>query len=237
MTLPIFRSEWIVASRRLRLMAFNVLIPLILVAPIALSAAPAAHAAAVFAVLFGLFGTFGSSIPLIRDADSGLLARYALTGAAPGGVVVQRVLASSSLDILELAPSVLLIIIVGNGSATQAATLVGATVVALVAANVLGALAAAVARTVAEGALFSAVSALWLLHLAGTFRTPMPGTWAATAETWIPFHPLHGALLGVTGDAGPTRATSGLAISALITLCGLLAVWALGRYVTAPRRR
>ena len=71
MTIAVLRTEWLTALRRRRLFLFNILIPLTFVATIALSSAPAVHAAAVFTVLFALFGTFGSSIPLIRDGESG----------------------------------------------------------------------------------------------------------------------------------------------------------------------
>lgn len=217
-------------------MILNLAIPLALVAPIALSAAPSAHAAAVFTVLFVLFGTFGSSIPLIRDAESGLFTRYALTGVHPGGMILQRVCASAALDILELAPSIVLIILARGASLGQVGTLVLAFGAAILSANLLGAWAAAVARSVAEGALFSAVSALLLLHLAGTFRTPTPGTWGAVAEGWIPFRPLHDALLTVTDESGRMGAPTELLFPGLIVLGGLLATWGSGRYLTAPSR-
>ncbi len=104
MTVAVLRTEWLTALRRRRLFVFNILIPLTLVTTIALSPAPAVHAAAVFTVLFALFGTFGSSIPLIRDGESGLLRRYVLTGIHPGGLLLQRVFAAATLDLVELAP-------------------------------------------------------------------------------------------------------------------------------------
>ena len=101
MTLPVWRTEWLTALRRRRLLLLNTLIPLAFVAPIALSSAPAVHAAAAFTVLFALFGTFGSSIPLIRDDESGLLRRYMLTGVHPGGLLLQHVFANAALDLME----------------------------------------------------------------------------------------------------------------------------------------
>ena len=230
MTLPIWRSEWIVAVRRKRLLVLNVVIPLALVTPIAFSSAPAAHAAAVFTVLFVLFGTFGSSIPLIRDGESGLLERYALAGAHPGGLLLQRVVASTTLDVLELTPSIALTVVARGASPAQVGVLVPAFVTALLAANLLGAWAAAIARSVAEGALFSAVSTLLLLHLSGTFRSPNPGSWAAIAERWVPFRPLHDSLLAVTSDFGAHGPASDLLLPGLVLLGGLLVTGGLGRY-------
>ena len=172
MTLAVWRAEWLTAVRRRRLFLFNILIPLTFVATIALSSAPAVHAAAVFTVLFTVFGTFGSSIPLIRDGESGLLRRYVLTGIHPGGLLLQRVFATAALDLIELAPSVLVIVAARGSSASQFAMVVGALILGLLAANALGALTAALARSVAEGALLSAMAALLLLHWAGRFVLP-----------------------------------------------------------------
>ena len=230
MTVAVLRTEWLTALRRRRLFLFNILIPLTLVATIALSSAPAVHAAAVFTVLFALFGTFGSSIPLIRDGESGLLRRYVLTGIHPGGFVLQRVFATATLDLIELAPSVLVIVVARGSTASQVAMVVPAMVLALVAANALGALTAALAKSVAEAALFSAVAALLLLHWAGTFRSPVPGTWQATLEAWNPFRPLHESLLAAAGTGGRDFDPALLTPPIGATLAVLLLISAAGRY-------
>jgi hypothetical protein len=229
-TLAVWKTEWLTALRRRRLLLFNVLIPLMFVATIALSSAPAVHAAATFTVLFALFGTFGSSIPLIRDGESGLLRRYVLTGTRPGGLLLQRVFATAALDLIELAPSVLVIAAARGSSASQLALVVPAMVLGLLAANTLGALTAALAKSVAEGALFSAVAALLLLHWAGTFRTPVPGTWQATLEAWNPFRPLHESLLVAAGGGGPDLDPALLAAPIATTLMVLLLLTAAGRH-------
>ncbi len=230
MTLAVWRTEWLIAVRRRRLFLFNILIPLVFVATIALSPAPAVHAAATFAVLFALFGTFGSSIPLIRDGESGLLRRYVLTGVHPGGLLLQHIFATAALDLIQLAPSVLVIVIARGSSASQAAMLVPAMVLGLVAANTVGALTAALAKSVAEGALFSAVAALLLLHWAGTFRTPQLGTWQATLEAWSPFRPLHESLLAAAGDGGPAVDPALLTAPIGVALTVLLLIAFAGRY-------
>ncbi len=230
MSLAVWRTEWLTASRRRRLLLFNVLIPLTFVATIAFSPAPAVHAAAVFTVLFALFGTFGSSIPLIRDGETGLLRRYVLTGAHPGGLLLQRVCATAALDLIELTPSILVIAAARGGSTSQLAFLVPSMVLGLLAANALGALTAALAKSVAEGALFSAVAALLLLHWAGTFRTPVPGTWQATLEAWNPFRPLHESLLAAAGASGPDMGAALLTAPVGVTLVALLLLTAAGRF-------
>ena len=230
MTSAVWRTEWLIALRRRRLMALNVLIPLTLVATIAFSSAPAFHSAAVFTVLFALFGTFGSSIPLIRDGESGLLRRYVLTGAHPGGLLLQRLFATAVLDLIQLTPSVLVIVVARGSSPAQLAMVVPAMVLGLVAANAIGALTAALAKSVAEGALFSAVAALLLLHWAGTFRTPVPGTWQATLEVWNPFRPLHESLLAAAGAGGPDLDPALFTLPVGITSAVLVLITAAGRY-------
>ena len=220
MTLPIWKSDWIIAKRRKRLLVLNILIPLVLVVPIAISTAPPGHAAAVFTVLFVIFGTFGSSIPIIRDSESGLFRRYTLTGSHPGGLVLQRIFASATLDILELTPSIVVIFLARGAPLIQMRSMVPALIVAIIAANLIGAWAAAVARSIAEGALFSSVLALLLLHFSGTFRSPSPGTWGAAIENWAPFKNLHESFLGIAGSNAVTQ-TSDFLLPVLVLLAGL----------------
>ena len=220
MTLPIWKSDWLIAKRRKRLLALNILIPLMLVAPISISTAPPAHVAAVFTVLFVIFGTFGSSIPIIRDSESGLFKRYTLTGVHPGGLVLQRLFASATLDILELTPSIVFIFLSRGAPLVQMISMIPALIVAIITANLIGAWAAAVARSIAEGALFSSVLALLLLHSSGTFRSPSPETWWATIERWAPFRHLHESFLEITGGSAITQPSDFL-LPVLVLCAGL----------------
>ena len=65
-------------------------------------------------------------------------------------------------------------------------------------ANLVGVLVAAATRSLAEAALFSAVSTLLLLHASGVFRTPLPGSFGAVFESVAPFRALHEALLAMS---------------------------------------
>ena len=86
------------------------------------------------------------------------------------------------------------------------------------------------AKSVAEGALFSAVAALLPLHWAGTFRTPVPETWQATLEVWNPFRPLHESLLAAAGAGGPDLAPALFAAPIGTTLLVLLLPTVAGRF-------
>jgi hypothetical protein len=229
-TVVVWRTEWLTALRRRRLFLLNTLIPLAFVATIAFSPAPAVHSAAVFTVLFTLFGTFGSSIPLIRDGESGLLRRYILTGVHPAVLLFQHIFATAAIDLIQLTPSIFVLAIARGSSAAQLAMVAPAMVLGMIAANTLGTITAAVAKSVAEGALFSAVAALVLLHLSGAFRTPAPGTWQAVLEAWSPFRPLHESLLAATGAGGPDLETALLTLPIAATLAVLLLVAASGRH-------
>ncbi|MEX2530831.1 MAG: ABC transporter permease [Gemmatimonadota bacterium] len=199
MIAPVLRGEWRLALRRRRLFALNAGIPLLLVLPLALGAAPPTHAAVVYTVLFVLFGTMGSAIPLLREGEAGLLRRMVLTGYPPARILLERIVAGTAVDMLQLAPAILLIVLFAPGAGGRELLLLSLGLgVALAAANLVGVWVAAVARSLAEGALFAAVVSLLLLHGAGVFRTPVPGSWAARIEPLLPFLPLHHKLLEIT---------------------------------------
>jgi len=198
----IWRLEWRLAFRRRRLFVLNLAIPLALVLPLSLSGAPPFHAAAAYAVLFVLFGVFGSTIPLIRDGERGLLRRMLLAGAPESRILVERVMAGAILDFLQLLPA--LGVILGFGRAPGSVWLIAPPVLllTLLAANLVGVWVAALARSLAEGALFAAVVALFLLHGSGVFRTAREGTLGSFLQETLPFGPLHQTLLAAAGG-GP----------------------------------
>jgi len=199
---PVWRLEWRLALRRRRLFVLNLAIPLVLVLPLALGGAPPFHAAAAYAVLFVLFGVFGSAIPLIRDGEGGLLRRMLLAGAPETRILGERTLAGAALDCLQLLPALGVILAVGRvrGGVWLLAPFV--LLLTLLAANLIGVWVAALARSLAEGALFAAVVALFLLHGSGVFRTAPEGTAGAVLQDILPFGPLHRTLLAATGG-GP----------------------------------
>ena len=76
--MTIWRLAWRSALRRRRLLAWNIAVPLLLLAPVALSEAAAPHRVAVFGVFLVFFGAFGSAIPAVRDARDGAHRRQAI---------------------------------------------------------------------------------------------------------------------------------------------------------------
>jgi len=233
----VFGLEWRVALARRRLFLLNVAIPLLLTVPVAVSGAPAVHAAAVYAVLLVLHPTFGSAVPLVRDAEEGLLARVLRGGVGPSGLLLGRTAAGAVVDILQLLPA-LLVAWGGLGARSEALpVLLAATAAALGTANWVGVVVAAAARSVAETALFAAVAGLLLLHASGVFRTPVSGSVGAGLEAASPFRLLHEALLAAAQGSAPGGSAGALAWAVLlptvlVALAGPLAQPLSG----APRR-
>ena len=215
MSLLVVELELRSALARRRLFFLNVAVPLLLVTPIALGAAPAFHAAAVYTVLFVLSGTFGSAIPLVRDAEAGLLERVLRSGLSPAVYLLQRAIAGSLLDALQLAPALAVAGLAGGASAVGLTKVWLALAVSLWIANLIGVAVAAAARSLAETALFSAVTALLLLHVSGVFRTPAQGSVWAGAESASPFRALHEATLAMA-TASPAQGGTALVLWALV---------------------
>lgn len=228
MNAVVWRLRWRVAGSRRRLLAWNVLVPLILLLPVVLSPAAAPHRAAVVGVFIAFFGTFGSCIPLVRDRQRGWTEKVWLTGYGPRRWLVERMAAEASLDFLELTPVLVLAFLAAApapaAGAASLATALPAVALALITANLLGALVAAVVTSIAEAALACGAAALFALHFSGLFRLAAPGTWAWHVERAGPFRPLAGALReGLSGattgwPAVDTWPGPVLAVAALLVL-------------------
>jgi hypothetical protein len=222
LSLLVAEFELRLALARRRLFVLNVIVPLFLVTPIALGAAPPVHASVAYTVLFVLFGTFGSAIPLVRDAEAGLLERVLLIGARPAAYLLQRSAAGCLIDSLQLLPALVVVLLGTGASQARLAGLWLALTASLWIANLLGIMVASSARSLAETALLSAVTALLLLHASGVFRTPAPGSAWATLERVSPFRALHETTLSL-----PEGAAVGVHTSLFIWALGLPAVTAL----------
>jgi hypothetical protein len=180
------------------LLAWNVLVPMLLLVPVVTSGAAATHRAVVVAIFVTFFGAYGSCIPLLRDGMSGWTEKVLLTGYGDRRWLVERLLASTSIDFVQLVPvNLLLLALVGAPLGSPAPGVLAATALALLFANLLGTLVAAGVRALGEAAMGCAIVSLFALHFAGVFRTPEAGSIGAVLETWSPLRPLHHAWLGI----------------------------------------
>ncbi|MDX1396103.1 MAG: hypothetical protein R3195_17105 [Gemmatimonadota bacterium] len=218
--MTVWSLAWRCALARRRLFVWNVLVPLLLLSPVALSEAAAPHRTAVFGVFFVFFATFGSAIPTVRDASDGWLDTVFVSGVPGHRWFLESWAAGTILDLIQLVPASWVLIGVSTGaSAGEILRLGVALLVAIGTANVVGPLVAAVVRSLAEAALVAAAVSLGLLHLSGFFRVPTGG-WQAAVAAWSPYRPLREALADVqAGGAG----VAGDWLPALALAAGLLA--------------
>jgi len=226
MTGTIWHLTWALVVRRRRLLIWNLLVPVLLLVPVMTSAAAVAHRAVVVAVFVMFFGAYGSCIPLIRDGMSGWVEKVWLTGFGGRRWLVERTLASTAVDWMQLLPVNLLLVLLLGVSTVAAIAILVATLLALLFANLLGVLVAAFVRALGEAALGCAVLSLFALHLAGVFRTPTPGSAGAAAEAWSPLRPLHDSWVSALqpGSLEVPWATGMLPAVALGAMLALVAV-------------
>ena len=199
MSAVVLRQELLAARKRPRVALLSAGVPLLLVAVVAIGQAPPPHAALVYTVLFTFFGTFGAAVPWARDAERGWLHRLVLAGMPAPSMALQRLFASALIDLVELIPSLLLIVAWYHTGAADAVRLALAMALGLVIANALGMLVATLAGSLAETALLASVTALLLLHAGGVFRAPAPGSFADGLQQLIPFHYMHAAIQAAVG--------------------------------------
>lgn len=240
MTASAWRLRWRVALRRRRLLAWNVLIPLLLLVPVVTSGAAASHRAVVVAVFVAFFGTYGSCIPLIRDGMSGWAEKVLLTGYGGGRWLLERTAASVTIDFVQLLPANLVLFWLIGTSMQGGLMLLVVTLLALLFANLLGVLVAAAVGALGEAALGCAVLSLFVLHASGVFRAPASGSMWETVEAWSPLRPVHEYWLSALRDGvpAPTAGNGGLVETlasptlAAIAACVLMFVggaWLAGR--------
>lgn len=203
MTGTIWRLTWRIALRRRRLLTWNVLVPVLLLVPVVTSGAAPAHRAVVVAVFVVFFGAYGSCIPLIRDGMSGWAEKVLLTGYGGRRWLIERGLASTAIDWVQLLPANLVLAALIDAPVGLLPAVLGTTALALLFANLLGVVVAALVRALGEAALGCAVLSLFALHAAGVFRTPSTDSWWAVVEAWNPLRPLHEVWLGMLAGGAP----------------------------------
>lgn len=234
MTGTIWRLSWRLAFRRRRLLAWNVVVPALLLVPVITSGAAAAHRAVVVAVFVTFFGAYGSCIPLLRDGMSGWTEKVLLTGYGGRRWLVERLLAATSIDFVELLPvNLLLLVLLGAPFGDSLLPLLAATALALLFANLIGTLVAVGVRALGEAALGCAVLSLFALHFSGVFRTPAPGSVGAVLEAWSPLRPIHEMWVELLGGVSTSGEGFLLPALAVVILSALLVLLPVARRISA----
>ena len=117
-----------------------------------------------------------------------------MTGIDPGRLLLERTAAFVIIDFLQLFPAMLLIVVSTSASPGDGFLFLVTIFLTLVAGNLLGVLAASISRSIAEGALFSSLLALYMVHLSGVFRIVPDESFVRGFEAWMPFRPMYLAI-------------------------------------------
>lgn len=218
----LWKKEVLEEARGGRGLLLKMLLPLVLLAPLAFLSVPQAARAAGLAAGVLFVGVFGASVRLARARETGMLERLAVLPVSPRRLAAEYVGASALVDTAQLAVPALLI---AASLALEPPFLYAAAVcfaAAVVGANALGVLVAIAAASPAEGHLFAILAVLGVAAVSVTG----PGVVAAgPLGSLLPFHHL---VLALSGTAAPGAAS--LAASASLT-AGLLVLIVLA---TAP---
>ena len=195
-----WQKELLEASRGRRAVALKFLLPLILLAPLALGTVPASVKAIGFAVAVLFIGVFGSSVRLIHLRDSRMLERMAVLPVPPHALAGEYILASAFLDGVQLLVPLVLLIATGGYSISSATMILLAYPAALIGANALGVFVAALSASAAEGHLFAVLSVIGAAGLSGA----IPGTEASWSSWLLPFGPFAATLRASVGATSLT---------------------------------
>src|SRR2546422_1652584 len=96
------------AQRRLALV-IKLAFPLLVAIPLVLGNAPSIYAAMALTMLIAMVGAIGAGAVLSRERQSGLTLRYRTLPVTPGRLLIDRLSTSAFIDVLQVAPVLVLI--------------------------------------------------------------------------------------------------------------------------------
>ena len=195
----IWQREFLEFVQRRRALAIKMLFPLVVGGPLLLSKAPAFYAAMALTMLIAILGALGSGAVLARERSTGLTLRYRLIPSRPGVLLLQRLLADSAIDLLQLLPVLLLLALRHPRGVGWWPSLLLATAGSLLIGNVLGAWASTLTSSPGEVMLYVLLPLLPALYLSGVFVPPTDPV-LGTLSRFLPFSYLHQALLAALGS-------------------------------------
>jgi ABC-type multidrug transport system permease subunit len=231
----IWQRELAEFTRRPRLLAIKMLFPLAVAAPLLHSSAPAFYAAMALTMLLSTMAPLGAGAVLARERASGLTLRYRLLPAPPGRVGMERILASAGVDVLQVAPVLVLVMTSRPGQARWWPALWLGALATLVVGNLVGGLATTLTRSPGEVMLFVLLPVLPALYLAGVF-TPFTDPVRQAITRLFPFAYLHESLLGSLGGASPMTPAQAAGGAGLYLAAALITARLLGRHLVEAER-
>jgi hypothetical protein len=227
--------ELLLTAARPRALLIRTAVPLVLTVPLVLGGAPTFWAAMLLTVLVAMVGAVGSGVAVARARTSGFLARLAVVPRPPERTVGLWLAAATTVDALQLAPALLVVLAGSQAEPVWWPLLAGVVFATLLAANVLGAALALFAEGPGEVLLDVGVITAPLLYLAGTF-TGVPRTgWRATIASSDPFAATQSAMVGALGGSPAHSAAWCAAAAAVLLAITALLTLPLARAMVRPR--
>ncbi|MGA9097876.1 MAG: hypothetical protein WB392_02990 [Methanotrichaceae archaeon] len=205
-----------------RSLATKLLLPLILVGPLALAWVPPAMRSGGMALAVIFIGIFGSSIGIVGLRDSKMLERLAVLPLHPAVVVSNYIMGRSVFMGIQLALPLALILLVGQSrpiSMISLSLVILCYIAALVSASAVGTVVALIARSSGEVHLYAFLTVIAVAGLSGIF----PGTELIGFVIKIsPFWQLSNTLLFSWGASELYTPAMALISGAIILLAALL---------------
>ena len=193
----IWQRELVEFAQRTRALAIKLAFPLVIGVPLVF-AAPPFYAAMSLTMLVTIIGTLGSGAVLTRERQSGLTLRYRTLPVTPGRLLIERLTVSALIDLLQLAPVLVLIAVRHPSLPAWWAPLLVSIAAVLLLGNLLGAVASTLSDSPGEVMLYVFIPLLPLLYLSGVF-TPLSQPVLLVISRLLPFSYLHESLLGALG--------------------------------------
>ncbi len=215
----LWQEELLEEFRSRRSLVTKLLLPLILVGPLAISSVPSAvkSSGMVMAVVF--IGIFGSSIGIAGWKDSKMLERLAMLPLSSAAIVSDYILARSLFVGLQLATPLALILFMGQSRPISIFWVLLCYTAALVSASALGMLVALAARSSGEMHLYAFLTVISVAGLSGLIPGMGP---MGLAKQVSPFWQLYNMLLISWGTSEIQMPALALISSAIILLAALL---------------
>jgi ABC-type multidrug transport system permease subunit len=216
--------ELAIVLSRPRALVIKAGLPLVLAIVLVAGHAPTFWAGMLLTVLVAMVGAVGTAVSVSRAREAGFLARLAATPGSRPRLLLGWVVAAAAVDVVQLVPVAVAVLLTGSGGATAFAVLLIVLAATLLVTNVLGCVVTLAAANAAEVLLDVVVVLAPLLYLGGLFTGVPADGWRATVASLDPFSHLHSAFVGALGgtpayaagtDAGAALAAAAVALALL----------------------
>ena len=191
----LFTREMVLTLRSGRALAIKMVAPLLLALPLVLGGAPSFWAATLLSVLVAMIGCVGTAIGFAHARESNLLSRLALTPKSAARHLLSWISATVIIDLLQLAPVMLLITIAYQDAVPIAVSLFLATLAGLIVAATVGTIVSLATASIGDILIDAIVLLAPILYFAGLFTGIPRSGWQAVVSKLDPFTYTHDALV------------------------------------------